>query len=72
MLEERESFWYKVLCVRYGEVGGRLHFGGGGGSVWWKNLNNVREGVGMLEVGWLLDNIQRKVGDGPSTLFWSG
>jgi hypothetical protein len=69
VLKERESFWYKVLCARFGEVGGRLRFGGRGGSVWWKNLNNVREGASILEVGWLLDNIQREVGDGSSTLF---
>lgn len=30
VLEEREGFWYKVLCVRYVEVVGRLRFGGGG------------------------------------------
>lgn len=29
VLEERESLWYKVFPARYGEVGGRLRFGGG-------------------------------------------
>jgi len=48
VLEERESFWYKVLRARYVEV---AHFGGGRSSVWWKNLKNVREGASMLEVG---------------------
>lgn len=30
MFEETESLWYKMLCVRYGDEGGRLCFGTGG------------------------------------------
>lgn len=30
VLEERERLWYKVLCARYREEGGRLCFGIGG------------------------------------------
>jgi len=32
-------------------------------------VNTIREGVGVLDGGWLTDNISRKVGDGSSTLF---
>lgn len=71
VLEERKGFWHKVLCARYVEVRGRLRFGGGGGLVCWKNLNNIREGAGMLEVRCWFDNIQREVGAGSSALFWS-
>ncbi|KAI5434616.1 hypothetical protein KIW84_021448 [Lathyrus oleraceus] len=46
-----------VLSARYGEKGGRLYFGGSGGSVWWRNLKNIREGVSLVDGWWLLDNI---------------
>jgi len=36
-----------VLYARYGEDGGRLQLGGGGGSIWWQQLNSIVEG------GWL-------------------
>jgi len=48
------SFWYRVLCAMYGKEGGRLRFGGGGGSVWWQQLNKIIEGVGLLGGGWLM------------------
>jgi len=69
MLEERGSLWHRVLCARYGEDEGRLQLGGGGGSIWWQQLNSTKEGVGLLDGGWLDDNIVRVVGDGSSTLF---
>jgi hypothetical protein len=52
------------------KMGGRLQLGGGGGSVWWQQLNAIVEGVGLLDGGWLHNNIVRVVGDGSSTLFW--
>ena len=33
-------------------------------------MNNIIEGLGMLDGGWLTDNISCKVGGGSSTLFW--
>ena len=69
MLEETQSLRYKVSCSKYGEKGGRLRVGGGGDSVWWQTVNNIIEGV--VDGGWLFDNISRKVGDETSTLFWS-
>jgi len=43
---------------------------GGRCSVWWQNVNKVREGVSLVDQNWLLDNIVQKVGDEFSTLFW--
>lgn len=34
-----------VLVARYSEEGGRLCFGGNGGSVWWDNLLKIRTGL---------------------------
>lgn len=45
------SLWYRVLCDKYGEEGGRLGVRGGGGSVWWHTVNNIREGVGLVNGG---------------------
>ena len=62
--------WYRVLCARYGQEGGRLCVERGEGLVWWKAMRNIRERVGLVDGEWLRDNISRKVGDGNSTLFW--
>ncbi|GAU24627.1 hypothetical protein TSUD_289900 [Trifolium subterraneum] len=50
--------------------GGRVRFEEGVGSIWWRNLNQIRVGAGLVDSRWLEDNISRKVGDGHSTLFW--
>jgi len=42
----------------------------GEGLVWWQTIKNVKDCVGQVDLGWLLDNICRQVGDGVSTLFW--
>ena len=70
MLEDTNSLWYRVLCVCYGQEGGRLCVDRGEGSMWWKTMRNIRKGVGHVDEGWLRDNISRKRGDGNSTLFW--
>jgi hypothetical protein len=69
VLKEKQILWYRVLCARYGEARGRLCLGGSGGLVWWKTVNDIRKGIGMLGEGWLTDNISKKVGDESSTLF---
>ena len=38
--------------------------------MWWQTILDVRDGVGQIDSGWMLDNITRRVGDGMSTLFW--
>lgn len=64
LLKERESLWYKMLDAWYGEEGGRLCFDGRGGSVWWENFKKVRMGAALVNEGWLVDNINREVGNG--------
>jgi len=39
------------------------------GSVWWHNINRIREGAGVGVASWLIDNIRRVMGDGSFTLF---
>ena len=41
-----------------------------GGLVWWQTILDVKDGVGQVDSGWMLDNINCQVGDGVSTLFW--
>ena len=38
--------------------------------MWWQTIKNVRDGVGRINDGWMLDNIICEVGDGASSLFW--
>ena len=70
VLEERESMWNRVLRAKYGEVGGRVRFYEGVGSIWWRHINQIRSGVGLADARWLVDNIVGKVGDGRTTMFW--
>ncbi|GAU10380.1 hypothetical protein TSUD_422790, partial [Trifolium subterraneum] len=70
-LEEKDSLWCKVLHAKYGQEGGRLRFGEGVGSHWWRSMNDVRVGAGLGDARWLLDNITRRVGDGCETRFWT-
>lgn len=71
MLEDTNSLWYRVLCARYGQVGGRLCVvERGDGSVWRQTMKSIRKGVGQVDVGWLRDNISQNVGDATSTMFW--
>jgi len=47
-----------------------LCFGGSGGSVCWDNLQKNKTRGGLINEGWLVDNIAREVGNGRETLFW--
>ncbi|GAU23836.1 hypothetical protein TSUD_379980 [Trifolium subterraneum] len=61
-------YWHGA---KYGQEGGRLRFGEGVGSHWWRSMNDVRVGAGLGDARWLLDNITRRVGDGCETRFWT-
>lgn len=61
--------WYKVLVVRYGELGGCLMDRGRLNSIWWNNLISFKEGVGVGVGRWFEDNIWSGVGDGSQILF---
>jgi hypothetical protein len=70
LLVEQDSLWSMVLKAKYGEEGGRVRFEEGVGSVWWRSLNRVRSGAGLLDSRWLKDNLIRKIGNGREALFW--
>ncbi|PNX74295.1 cysteine-rich receptor-like protein kinase, partial [Trifolium pratense] len=55
---------------RYGLEGGSLRAGGQRGSVWWRELVRIREGVGEPGGSWFMEHVSRRVGDGSDTLFW--
>ncbi|CAJ2658361.1 unnamed protein product [Trifolium pratense] len=71
LLVDREGLWYRVLVARYGVEGGRLREGGQRGSVWWRELARIREGVGESGGSWFGEHVLRRVGDGSDTLFWT-
>jgi len=54
---EPRSLLYRVLVVRYCEVGGSIANRGGCGSVWWNNLNSIRGGAGVGVDRWFDDNL---------------
>jgi len=47
-----------------------LQAGGSEGSVWWREITNIRDGVRSVVSTWYHDNLCLKVGNGSSTLFW--
>ncbi|CAJ2662943.1 unnamed protein product [Trifolium pratense] len=59
MLVDREGLWFRVLVAMYGLEGGSLRAGGQKGSVWWREIERIRE------------HVSRRVGDGSDTLFWT-
>ncbi|GAU39629.1 hypothetical protein TSUD_397170 [Trifolium subterraneum] len=70
-LAEGDSLWCQLLQAKYGQdSAGRVRFSEGVGSSWWRALNIVRSGRGLIDPRWLSDNIVRKIGDGRSTAFW--
>ncbi|XP_045791342.1 uncharacterized protein LOC123886049 [Trifolium pratense] len=71
MLVDREGLWFRVLVARYGLEGGSLRAGGQRGSVWWRELVRIREGVGEPGGSWFSEHVSRRVGDGSDTLFWT-
>ncbi|MCI58641.1 cysteine-rich receptor-like protein kinase, partial [Trifolium medium] len=63
--------WYRVLVARYGEMAGRLADGGRSGSVWWREVAKIRDGENVFGGGWFADSIERRVGNGADTFFWT-
>jgi len=68
---DREGLWFKVLLSRYGEERGRLREGDRMGSVWWKEIVKIREGIGVEGGSWFEVNISKRLGNGLNTYFWS-
>jgi hypothetical protein len=46
LLVEQEGLWFKVLVAKYGIEDGRVRGRGRKVSSWWKDVCDVREGVG--------------------------
>ncbi|PNY13834.1 cysteine-rich receptor-like protein kinase [Trifolium pratense] len=70
LLTDKDGLWFKVLVAKYGMTDGRISGGGRQASLWWKDLCDVRDGVGLSIGRWFENNISRKVGNGEETLFW--
>jgi len=70
MRVKNRSLWYRVLASRYREVGGIIAEEGQFNSVWWNNLINIKNGVGVGGGRWFDTNVGREVGYGTQTLFW--
>ncbi|GAU10307.1 hypothetical protein TSUD_421680, partial [Trifolium subterraneum] len=49
---------------------GRITRGGRQASLWWQDLCDDRDGIGLSIGRWFENNISRKVGNGEGTLFW--
>jgi hypothetical protein len=47
LLVEQEGLWFKVLVAKYGVENRRVSGGGRNASSWWKDVCDVREGVGL-------------------------
>ncbi|MCI45203.1 cysteine-rich receptor-like protein kinase, partial [Trifolium medium] len=61
--------WYRVLAARYGQETWRLAVGGRCCSVWWREVSRIRDGAGGA--GWFRESVERRVGDGVDTHFWT-
>jgi len=57
MRVENRSLWYRVLVVRYGEVGGCVAEEGKVNYVLWNNLIGIKSGVGGGVGRWFDDNL---------------
>jgi hypothetical protein len=60
--------WYQVLTARYGEEAGRLEVGGRSGSVWWREVSRIQDGVSDVGGGWF----GRRIGNRVNSFFWTG
>ncbi|MCI47058.1 cysteine-rich receptor-like protein kinase, partial [Trifolium medium] len=63
--------WYRVLENRYDEEAGWLAGGGRSGSVWWREISKIRDGVSDVGGGWFGESIERRVGNGVDSFFWT-
>ncbi|MCI15813.1 receptor-like kinase, partial [Trifolium medium] len=72
MLVDKTCLWYWILVARFGEEAGRLMVGGRSGSTWWREVSRIQDGESDEgERGWFEDSIQRRVGTGVDTFFWT-
>jgi len=67
----REGLRFKVLSSRYGEGRGRLREGDRYGSYRWREVVRIIDGLDVEGESWFQKSIQRKVGNGVNTYFWT-
>jgi hypothetical protein len=65
---KKTGLWYRVLVARYGEEAGRVRSGGRKASTWWMVIARIQDGE---ERGWFSEGVERWVGNGDETLFWT-
>ncbi|MCI30206.1 receptor-like kinase, partial [Trifolium medium] len=65
------GLWYRVIAARYGEAAGKLMAGDRRGSRWWREVSRIRDGENGTDRGWFEENIERRVGNGAATFFWT-
>ena len=58
------------MCVCVGGGGGGVQVGGRDGSMWWREIVKIRDGVGSAMGTWFSNNLCLKVENGSGTLFW--
>ncbi|GAU51614.1 hypothetical protein TSUD_414460 [Trifolium subterraneum] len=68
----RMSFPALVLVVHYVAVRGSVKEGGRGGSVWWREIARIFDGIRGVGDGWFRECVPKIVGDGLDTYFWIG
>ncbi|MCI33290.1 cysteine-rich receptor-like protein kinase, partial [Trifolium medium] len=72
MLVDKTGLWYWVLVACFGEEAGRLMVRGRSGSTWWREVSRIQDGESAEgERGWFQDSIERRVGTGVDTFFWT-
>lgn len=67
LLVNRDGLWYRVMVARYGEEAVRLVVGGLSGSLLWREVVKIRDGVHVDGGGWFEESIVRRVGNGVDT-----
>jgi len=65
LMTDTSSLWFRVLSARYGMEGGRLKAGGREASSWWRDISLLSRDC------WFSDHVDRVLGNGKHTLFWS-
>jgi hypothetical protein len=69
LLVYKGGLWYRVLVARCGEEAGRLAVGDQSGSLSWREVAEIRDGVVVDGGGWFEESIKRKVCNGVDTIF---